>query len=86
MRSLRPCSDSSTAPSFPSQPEGKIGLPRANPRGRLTLGWEDPLEERMATHSGNLARIINGQGNLVGCRLWGAKYRFALRDGTWDFS
>ena len=22
-------------PSFPSQPEGKIGLPRANPRGRL---------------------------------------------------
>ena len=23
------------APSFPSQPEGKIGLPRANPRGRL---------------------------------------------------
>ena len=37
MRSLRPCSDSSATPSFPSQPEGKIGLPRANPRGpRLT--------------------------------------------------
>ena len=33
MRSLRPCSDSSATPSFPSQPEGKIGLPRANPRG-----------------------------------------------------
>ena len=29
------CSDSSATPSFPSQPEGKIGLPRANPRGRL---------------------------------------------------
>ena len=28
----RPCSDSSATPSFPSQPEGKIGLPRANPR------------------------------------------------------
>ena len=27
--------DSSATPSFPSQPEGKIGLPRANPRGRL---------------------------------------------------
>ena len=26
---------SSATPSFPSQPEGKIGLPRANPRGRL---------------------------------------------------
>ena len=25
MRSLRPCSDSSATPSFPSQPEGKIG-------------------------------------------------------------
>ena len=35
MWSLRPCSDSSATPSFPSQPEGKIGLPRANPRGRL---------------------------------------------------
>ena len=33
--SLRPCSDSSATPIFPSQPEGKIGLPRANPRGRL---------------------------------------------------
>ena len=32
---LSPCSDSSATPSFPSQPEGKIGLPRANPRGRL---------------------------------------------------
>ena len=28
-------SDSSATPSVPSQPEGKIGLPRANPRGRL---------------------------------------------------
>ena len=35
MRSLRPCGDSSATPSFPSQPEGKIGLPRANPRGGL---------------------------------------------------
>ena len=26
---------SSATPSFPSQPEGKIWLPRANPRGRL---------------------------------------------------
>ena len=39
MRSLRPCSDSSATPSFPSQPEGKIGLPRANPRGLLRAPW-----------------------------------------------
>ena len=29
------CSDASATPGFPSQPEGKIGLPRANPRGML---------------------------------------------------
>ena len=31
----RPNGELFTTPSFPSQPEGKIGLPRANPRGRL---------------------------------------------------
>ena len=57
MRSLRPCSDSSATPSFPSQPEGKIGLPRANPRGRLRspsysfLGWN---------------RAANGSGDNYG--------------------
>ena len=35
MRSLWPCSDSSRTPSFSSQLQGKIGLPRANPRGSL---------------------------------------------------
>ena len=30
----RGCSDSSATPSFPSQPEGKFGLPMANTRGR----------------------------------------------------
>ena len=37
MRSLRPCSDSSATHSFPSQPEGKIWLPRANPRATGSL-------------------------------------------------
>ena len=32
---VRVQSYSSATPSFPSQPEGKIGLPRAKPRGRL---------------------------------------------------
>ena len=43
MRSLGPCNDSSATPSFPSQLEGKIGLPRANPRGRL----RSPCNSRM---------------------------------------
>ena len=29
-----------------------------------TLGWEDPLEERMATHSGKLAWRIAGTEEL----------------------
>ena len=35
MWSLGPLSDSSATPSFASQLESKIGLPRANPRGSL---------------------------------------------------
>ena len=35
------------------------------------LGWEDPLEEGMTSHSSILAWRIPWTGNLVGCRLWG---------------
>jgi len=31
------------------------------------LGWEDPLEEKMATHSGFLPRKSLGLRSLVGC-------------------
>ena len=31
-----------------------------------SLGWEDPLEEGMVTHSGILAWRIHGQRSLVG--------------------
>ena len=33
-----------------------------------SLGWEDPLEEGMATHSSNLA-----WRSLMGCSPWGRK-------------
>ena len=40
----------------------------------LSLGWEDPLEEGMVTHSSILAwRIPHGQRSLVGYSLWGCK-------------
>ena len=45
MRSLRPCSDSSATPSFPSQPEGKIGLPRVPLRGEGSCGGVGADEE-----------------------------------------
>ena len=38
-----------------------------------TLGWEDPLEEEMATHSSILAWRIHGQRSLEGFIPWGRK-------------
>ena len=37
------------------------------------LGWEDPLEKAMATHSSILAWKPHGHRSLVGCRPWGHK-------------
>ena len=38
-----------------------------------SLGWEDPLEEGMGTHSSFLPGESHGQGSLVGCSPWGHK-------------
>ena len=38
-----------------------------------SLGWEDPLEEEMATHSGILAWKSHGQRSLAGYSPWGCK-------------
>ena len=38
-----------------------------------SLGWEDPLEESMGTHSSILAWRIHGQKCLVGYSPWGHK-------------
>jgi len=39
-----------------------------------SLGWEDPLEEGMATHSSILAwRIPHGQRSLAGYGPWGCE-------------
>jgi len=36
-------------------------------------GWEDPLNEVMATHSSILARESHGQRSLAGYSSWGRK-------------
>ena len=36
-----------------------------------TLGWEDPLEKKMATQSSILSGESHGQSSLVGYRPWG---------------
>ena len=38
-----------------------------------SLGWEDPLEKGMATHSSILAWRTPGMGSLVGYSPWGHK-------------
>ena len=38
-----------------------------------SLGWEDPLEEEMATHSSTLAWKIPWTRTLVGYSPWGRK-------------
>ena len=38
-----------------------------------SLGWEDPLEKRMATHSGIIAGKFHGQRCLEGYSPWGHK-------------
>ena len=48
----------------------------------LSLGWEDPLEEEMATHSNVLAGKSHGQRSLAGYSLWALESR--TRQHTWD--
>ena len=38
-----------------------------------SLGWEDPLEEKMAIHSSILAWESHGQRTLVGYSPWSCK-------------
>ena len=38
-----------------------------------SLGWEDPLEKEMATHSSILPGESHGQRSLVGYSSWGLK-------------
>ena len=55
-------------------PGGSVvkNLPAVQKLQIQSLGWEDPLEKEMATHSSVLAWRIPGRGSLVSCRLWGS--------------
>ena len=43
-----------------------------------SLGWEDTLEEEMATHCGTLAWVIHGQRSPVGYSPGGGRIRHDL--------
>ena len=58
------CSDSlvaQTVKRLPAMPETWV----------QSLGWEDPLEKEMATHSRTLAKKFHGWRSLVGYSPWG---------------
>ena len=58
---------------FPAGSVVKIHLPAQETQDR-SLGWEDPLEEEMATHSSSLAwKKSHEQRSLVGYSPWGHK-------------
>ena len=40
-----------------------------------SMGWEDSLEEGMATHSSTLAREFHGPRSLAGYSPWGHRAR-----------
>ena len=47
-----------------------------------SLGWDDPLEKEMATHSTVLAWETHGQRSLAGYSPWGHKYMSYVADYT----
>ena len=48
-------------------------LPATQETWVQSLGWEDPLEEEMVTHSRFLPGKFHGQRSLAGYSLWGHK-------------
>ena len=56
---------------FPGSSDSKKNLPAMQETLVESLGWEDPLEKRMAIHSNILAWRIHGQRSLVDYSLWG---------------
>ena len=50
-------------------------LPTVHETGVRSLGWEDPLEKEMATHSNTLAWEIPWTEEPVGYSPWGRRVR-----------
>ena len=50
-----------------------------------SLGWEDPLEKGMVTHSSILPGEFHGQRRLVGYSPWGRKKSDTTERNTFHF-
>ena len=66
------CFRSSLVAQTVKNPSANIGDGRWG-GGGWSLGWEDPLEEKTATHSSILAWEFHGQRSLVGYSPWSHK-------------
>ena len=77
--SSSPYADSSTEmlsyPWFSLVAQSVKNLPAMQATQVSSLGWEDPLEKRMATHSSILAWRIPAKSSLAGYSPWHHKVR-----------
>ena len=78
MRSLRPCSDSSATPSFPSQPEGKIGKAEVDVYLELSCFFDDPAD---------IGNLISGSSafSKSSLNIWMFMVRVLLKPCSEDF-
>ena len=51
-----------------------------------SLGWEDPLEKEMTTHSSILAENSHGQRSLAGYSSWGHRESDTNEDAYYYYS
>ena len=58
---------------FPNVAQLVKNLPAVQETQVQSLGWEDPLEKEMATHSSIIPSKSHGQRSLVGYRPWSQK-------------
>ena len=65
--------DLSLVPILTGFPGGSVVKNLLANAGYTSLGWEDPLEKEMATHSVFLAGKSHGQRSPVGYSPWGCK-------------
>ena len=61
-------------------------LPAVQEAWIQSLGWEDPLEKGMATHSSILAWRICGQRSLVGYTTWSCRVKYNWVTNTYTHS
>ena len=69
---------------FPGGSDGSVSARNAGDLG-LILGWEDPVEKKMATHSSTLPGKFHKLRSLICYSPWGLKESDTTSDFTFTF-